>query len=230
MEIDRITNEWFDLLETKLHDVSDKNEVQSHCLLAIVISKNYSNTILQLIEQNKNIQAKVLLRSFAEIVIKTCWCIKDAQGKIEEYYNKNQRLSKSSLQEQIKFLKRAYECFDDQQIKANLQLIEMDLSKLSNVKYAPDDMGLCKELFNNNAQLYYHIIFGQLHQVVHSELAWLQKLKISDKGELYEEGEDKDILVKMCISCIYLLLEYIFKYYCFDFSEIKSEYENIKDS
>ena len=230
MENNQITNKWFELLETKLEDVSNKNEVWNHCLLVLAITKDYSNTILQLIKQNKNIQAKVLLRSFAEISIKTCWCIKDGKGDIESYYDKNQRLSKSSLQEQIKRIKRAYECFNDPLIKANLQMLETDLFKLSNVKCAPDDMGLCKELFNNNAQLYYHILFGELHQFVHADLAWLQKLNISENGEIYEDENDAFLNRKLCIACVYLILDYIYRYYNFDFSDIKSQYEKIKDS
>ena len=225
-----ITNEWFELLETKLESTSNKDEVWKHCVIVSTMTKDYSNTIQQLINQNKNIQAKVLLRSLAEIVIKTCWCLKDSSGNIEFYYDKNQRLAKSSLQEQIKYIKRAYECFNDPLIKANLQILEMDLSKLSNAKYAPDNMGLCKELFNNNAKLYYHILFGGLHQAVHSELAWIRKLKVSGNKEIYEDANETFMNKKLCLACVYLILEYIYKYYNFDFSNIKSQYERIKDS
>jgi hypothetical protein len=229
MEIDEIINEWLKHLEEKLDSVDKKNEVWNHCILVLAITKDYSNTILQLLNKDKNIQAKVLLRSLAEIVLKTCWCIKDAGGNIRLYYDKNQRLSKSSLLEQKKLTKRAYECFNDPIIKAHLQIYDDSLSKLSNVKYAPDNIGLCKELFGNNAQLNYHILFGQLHQVVHAELAWMKKLKISESGEVYEDENDAYISKIMCKACVYLILEYIYRYYNFDFSNIKSQYEKIKN-
>jgi len=230
MEINGSINEWLQQLEEELDSVDDKNEVWNHCVLVLAIAKDYSNTVLQLLNQDKNIQAKVLLRSLAEIVLKTCWCIKDAGGNIELYYYKNQRLSKSSLLEQKKLTKRAYECFNDPIIKAHLQIHDDSLSKLSNVKCAPDNIGLCKELFgNNNAQLLYHILFGQLHQVVHADLAWMQKLKISESGEIYEDENDAYINKKLCIACVYLILEYIYRYYNFDFSNIKSQYERIKN-
>ena len=231
MEIDGSINEWLQQVEEKLDSVDDKNEVWNHCVLVLAITKDYSNTILQLLNQDKTIQAKVLLRSLAEIILKTCWCIKDSRGNIELYYDKNQRLSKSSLLEQKKLTKRAYEVFNDPIIKAHVQINEDNLSKLSNVKCAPDNAGLCKELFGNDAyQLFYLILFGELHQVVHANLGWIQKLNISDSGEIYEDENDASINKKICIACVYLILEHIYGYYNYDFSNIKSRYERIKNS
>jgi len=72
MEIDGSINEWLQQIEEKLGSVDDKNEVWNHCVLVLAIAKDYSNTIFQLLNKDKNIQAKVLLRSLAEIVLKTC--------------------------------------------------------------------------------------------------------------------------------------------------------------
>ena len=230
MEINGSINDWLQKLEEKLDSVDDKNEVWNHCVLVLAIAKDYSNAILQLLNQKKNIQAKVLLRSLAEIILKTCWCIKDAGGNIKLYYDKNQRLSKSSILEQKKLTKRAYECFKDPIIKAHLQIHDDNLLKLSNVKCAPDNIGLCKELFGNDAhQLFYLILFGELHQVVHANLGWMQKLKISGSGEIYEDENDASINKKLCVACVYLILEHIYKYYNLDFSNIKSQYERIKN-
>jgi Family of unknown function (DUF5677) len=231
MAINGSINGWLQEVEEKLDSTNDKNEVWKHCILVLAIAKDYSNIILQLLNQDKSIQAKVLLRSLAEIVLKTCWCIKDARGNIELYYDKYQRLSKSSLLEQRRFKKRAYECFNDPIIRAHLQIYDDALAKLSKVKCAPDDMGLCKELFANDAhQLVYLILFGELHQVVHANLGWLQKLKVSESGGIYEDENDVPINKKICIACVYLILEHIYRYYDFDFSNIKTQYESVKNS
>jgi len=230
MEIDEAINKWLKLLDGKLNGVYDKNEIWGHCVLVTAIVRDYSKTVLQLLNENKSLPAQVVLRSLAEIVIKTCWCIQDARENIKSYHEKNQRLSKSALLEQKKFLKRAHECFDDSNIYANLQQNENWLRKLSHVKEAPNNLELCKELFGDRGQLYYQILFGQIHQVVHADLAWMQKLRISGIGEIYANGDDAVIFKQISAACIYLILKHIYNHYGLEYSDISSEYDVIKNS
>ena len=55
MEIDEIINKWLEQSEEKLDSIDDKNEVWNHCVLVLAITKDYSNIILQLLNQDKNI-------------------------------------------------------------------------------------------------------------------------------------------------------------------------------
>ncbi len=238
MEIDETINKWLTLLDNELASIrgqidtnlgiSDgKNCIYNYCLLVKTLADNYSTSILQLYNQGKELPAKITLRTLAELVIKFSWCICEAHKDISAFFVNSERWTKNSLKEQQKFLKRAFECFGDKQIEQNLKECQDGIDKLINTGNMPDNAQLCKDLFGKEGSLNYLILFGSLHEVVHSDLTFLQKLKFGDKGTLISD-DDGEIIKPMCMACIYLLLKYIYQYYKVDFSIIESDYLRLK--
>lgn len=233
MEIKITINKWLASLDNNLRNVNNKDEVYEYCVLVKSMVSNYSTSVLQLSKQGKELQAKVVLRTFAELAITFCWCIKDANKEIVKFYSKNERWHKKSLIEQRKFLKRSSECFDDAKIRDNLQICEKNIKVLDDkgTKNLPDNMGLCRDLFGSDADLNYFILFGQFHEVVHSNLFLLARLKISGiDNKIFDSYSDNvTVLNQVCMACIYLVIKYIYEFYGMDFSSIESDYSRLKN-
>lgn len=216
MEIDETINKWLTLLDNELasirrqldteHRMSDEQKhIYHYCSLVKTLAGNYSTSVLQLCNKGEELPAKILLRTLAELVIKFSWCICKAHKDISAFFVSCEKWTKNSLKEQKKFLKRAFECFGDKQIEQNLKECQDGIDKLINTGNMPDNAQLCKDLFGNEGSLNCFILFGSLHEVVHSDLALLQKLKVGDKGTLI--SDDGEIIKPICMACIYLLLK-----------------------
>jgi hypothetical protein len=239
MEIDETINKWLTLLDTGLANIAQQicpvpeipngqEDIYSYCSLVKVMVREYSAIILQLSNEGKELAAKVVLRTLAELVVKFSWCMNEAHKDISTFVVNCGRWTKSSWIEQQKFLKRAIEYFDDKQIEQNIKEYQNKIDMMSNIPNMPDNAQLCKELFGKNGSLNYLILLGQLHGVVHSNLDFLQKLKISDKNTLISDDGNNEVIKQMCMVCIYLLLKYIYQYYKIDFSIIESDYLRLK--
>jgi hypothetical protein len=238
MEIDETINKWLTLLDAELANIAKQiypvpeipngqEDIYNYCSLVKVMVSEYSAIILQLCNEGKELAAKVVLRTLAELVVKFSWCMYEAHKDISTFVINCGRWTKSSLIEQQKFLKRAFECFDDEQIEQNLKEHQNKIDMMNNIPNMPDNAQLCKDLFGKDGGLNYLILFGQLHEVVHSNLTFLQKLKVSDRGTLISD-DDNEIIKQMCMTCIYLLLKYTYQYYGIDFSIIESDYSRLK--
>ena len=167
------------------------------------------------------------------MAIKFCWCILDAHKDIEEFHSKAVRWTKNSLLERQKFLKRSIECFDDVKICDNLKENEESIKTLdaNGVKSLPDSAELCRRLFGEKEAIQnYLVLFGQLHEVVHSDLFLLSRLRVSDNKIFDADFHDVTVLNLMCMSCVYLVLKYIYEFYGMDFSSIESDYSRLKNS
>ena len=110
MEIEITINKWLSSLDNNLRKVNNKDEVYEYSVLVKSMVSNYSTSVVQLSKQGKELPAKVILRTFAELAITFCWCIKDANKNIVNFYSKNERWIKKSLIEQRKSLKRSSAC------------------------------------------------------------------------------------------------------------------------
>lgn len=232
MEIEETINKWLVSLDDNLRNVNNKDDqVYNYCLLVNFMIRDYSTSILQLSKQNKELPAKVMLRTLAELAIKFCWCMKDAHKNIEKFYSKAECWAKNSLSEQQKFLKRSIECFNDVRICSNLKENKKYIKEFDTkgVKNLPDNAELCRQLFKEESSMIYMILFGQLHEVVHSNLFLLQRLKISDDKIFDSESDDSTVLSLMCLACIYLVIKYIYEFYGVEFSSIESDYSRLKN-
>lgn len=233
MEIEETINKWLASLDDNLRNISNKDDqIYNYCVLIKFMIRDYSTSILQLSKQNKDLPAKVILRTLAELTVKFCWCMKDANKNIIEFYSKAERWGKNSLLGQQKFLKRSIECFDDVKICTNLKENEKAIKEFDTkgVKNLPDVAELCRSLFKGNeASQNYLILFGQLHEVVHSNLFLLERLRVSDNKLFESESDDGTVLNLMCMACIYLVMKYIYEFYGVDFSSIESDYSRLKN-
>lgn len=233
MEIEITINKWLASLDNNLRNVNNKDDqVYNYCVIVKFMIRDYSTSILQLSKQNEELPAKVILRTLAELAIKFCWCIKDAHKDIKEFYSKAERWAKNSLLERQRFLKRSLECFDDVKICDNLKENEESIKILDTkgVKNLPDAAELCRRLFGENeASQNYLVLFGQLHEVVHSDLFLLGRLRVSDNKIFDSDSHDVTVLNLMCMACIYLVLKYIYEFYGMDFSSIESDYSRLKN-
>ncbi len=131
-----------------------------------------------------------------------------------------------------KFLKRSLEFFDDAKIRNNLKSCEKNIKVLDDkgTKSLPNTAGLCSGLFEEHkANLNYLISFQSLCEVVHSDLSLLRRLRISDNKIFDPDLDDVTVLNLMCMSCIYLVLRYIYEYYGMDFSSIECDYSRLKN-
>ena len=158
--------------------------------------------------------------------------MKDAHKNIKEFYSRTERWTKNSLLEERKFLKRSIECFDDVKICSNLKKNEDAIKEYNTngVKNLPDTAELCRKLFKQKeASQNYLVLFGQLHEVVHSNLSLLKRLRVSDNKLFDSESDDGTALSLMCMACIYLVIKYIYEFYGMDFSSIKSDYSRLKN-
>jgi len=232
MEIEETINQWLVSLDNNLKNVSNKDHIYNYCVLVKFMIRDYSKSILQLSKQNKELPAKVILRTLAELTIKFCWCMKGAHNNVTEFYFKAKRWAYNSFLEQKKFLKRAHKCFDDEEINNNLTKNKKDIKKFETkgVKNLPDNAELCRQLFKEHeANLYYQILFGQFHEVVHSNLTLLERLEVSDDNIFESESDGVTVLNLTCMACIYLVIKYIYEFYGVDFSSIESDYSRLKN-
>jgi len=233
MEIEETINKWLSSLDNKLRNINNKDEVYDYCVLVKSMVGNYSASIFQLSKQNKELSAKVILRILAELVVVFCWCIKDAHKDKIKFYSKNEQWLKKSLTEQRKFLKRSSEYFNDAKIHDNLEICEKNIKVLEKkgTDNLPNNMELCHKLFGKEADLNYLILFGQFHEVVHSNLFLLGRLKISGIDDKIFDYDLDDVtsLNLTCIACVYLVLRYIYEFYGMDFSSIESDYSRLKN-
>lgn len=233
MEIEETINKWLASLDDNLRNVNNKDDqVYNYCVVVKFMIRDYSTLILQLSKQNEELPAKVILRTLAELAIKFCWCMKDAHKNIIEFYSKAECWAKNSLLEERKFLKRSLDCFDDVKICSNLKKNEEAIKEFDakGVKNLPDAAELCRRLFKENeASQNYLILFGQLHEVVHSNISLLGRLRVSDNKIFDSESDNGTALNLMCMACIYLVIKYIYEFYRVDFSSIESDYSRLKN-
>jgi len=237
MEIDKTIRKWLILLGAELERVgaiSEKSDAQKciydYCLLIKIMVSEYSICILELSNENKELPARVLLRTLAELVIKFSWCMYEAHKDKSSFLTNCERWTKSSLMEKQKFNKRASECFNDKEIEQNLKECQDDINNtLINIRNMPDNAQLCKDLFGKKGGLYYLILFGSLHEVVHSNLTFLQRLGVTDKNNLVSYDNGNIVIKPMCMACVFLLLKHIYQFYQIDLTAIESEYSRLKD-
>ena len=236
MEIDKTISKWLALLDTELERVgtiygeSDAQRcIYDYCLLVKMMASEYSIAILELCNENKELPSKVLLRTLAELVVKFSWCMYEAYKSKSSFFINCERWTKSSLKGKEKFYKRAFECFGDDQIEQKLKECQNDINKLNNTDNMPDNAQLCKDLFGKEGSLNYLILFGSLHEVVHSNLTFLQRLRVNDKNNLVSNDNDNKVIKLMCMACVFLLLKHIYQFYEIDSSIIESEYSKLKN-
>jgi hypothetical protein len=236
MEIDEIINKWLTFLDVELEKAGAKSEksdaqkcIYDYCLLIKIMVSEYSTSILKLCNEGKELPAKIVLRTLAELVIKFSWCMYEAHKDKTSFFVNCERWTKSSLIEDMKFYKRAFECFGDKEIKLNLKGRQDDIDKMIHIHSLPDNAQLCKDLFGTEGSLNYLILFGSLHEVVHSNLTFLQKLRVTDGNNLVSNDNDDTIIKPMCMVCVFLLLKHIYQFYGIDFSAVESEYSRLKN-
>ena len=114
MEIDEAIHKWLSLLDAELERIGAKPEnskarkcIYDYCLLLKAMVSEYSTCILALDDEKKELPAKVLLRTLAELVIKFSWCMYEAAKDNASFFVNLERWGKTSLVEEQKFLKRA---------------------------------------------------------------------------------------------------------------------------
>jgi len=228
MQIENAISDWFSQLSSQLNKIKDDELILGYITNISELAKDYSESVLILLRNGKPLAAHTVLRTLAELVIKFCWCIKDARKDRTSFYSKAEIWTKHSLSEHLRYLKRAHECFNDKRIQNNIDNVTNSISKLKDVQDMPNNLVLCKELFTENGILYYHILFGGMNPVVHPNLETIQRLGIVQNGELAFEANDRMLLEQLGMTCVYLIIEYIFKYYKIDLSSIKQDYEKLK--
>ncbi|OHB59702.1 MAG: hypothetical protein A2173_05585 [Planctomycetes bacterium RBG_13_44_8b] len=240
MEIDETINKWLTNLDVELANIEEqictlpeiadaKKIIYGYCSRIRSVVREYSESILHLCDQGKELPAKIILRTLAELVIKFSWCMNEAHKDISMFFENCQRWTRKSKEEQTRFYKKAFECFGDNQIEQNLKNLQEDLNQFVSITNIPNNEQLCKDLFGNEGGLNYFVLFGQLHEIVHSHLTFLEKIKTSNKGTLISEDDNIEFIKLICMTCIYLFLKYTYQYYKLDFSVIESDYIRLKN-
>lgn len=229
MLIEKTISNWFAQLYSQLVKVKDDCLIYGYSSNMPYITKDYCEAALILLRNHKPLPAQMVTRALAEIVIKFCWCIKDAKGNDVSFYSKAQIWTKQSLSERLRYLKRAQECFNNNSIQRNIENVTKDFDKLRNVQDMPNNLTLCKNVFGEeNGTLHYHILFGGMNPIVHSNLGIIQKLQIVQTGGLSSDEDDEILVEQLCMVCVYLLIKSIYKYYDIDFSNIERDYKYLK--
>lgn len=237
MEIDKTINKWLKEIETELQLQRHKdNDITNFCLGIMPLVKNYSTSILLLVNNDKKLPAKVLLRVLSELVIKFCWCMKGAEIDKINFYRRNQRWVKTACEKQKKFLELSFNLPCDEQerqkIQKNLNDCKSWIEKLKDkTKGLPGTMDMFEDLFKSNAKLNYLILHHQFNDVIHSDLFLLGRLCAvgGNRTIIDDEPENHTILKQVCLCCVYLFLESVYKYHKLDFAEIGSCYEILKE-
>lgn len=236
MEIDETIKNWLLQIEVKLQSLKCKDDITNFCLGLIPVIKDYSISILLLLNNDKRLPTKALLRVLSELVIKFCWCMKDAEIDKINFYSKNERWGKTACEKRKKFLELSLNlpCNNQerQRIQDNLNNCELWTVKLKNkTKGLPGTMDMFQNLFGSNAKLNYLILHHQFNDVIHSDIFLLSRL-IGIKGGTVitdDELETADVLKQVCLCCAYLFLEPVYKYHKIDFYDIRSCYEILKE-
>lgn len=162
MDIETTIDKWLSLFEKELSNVGNQIKagtielqiIHSYCSLIKAMIEEYSTSILQLCNQGKELPAKVILRTLAELAIKFSWCMRDAYKAVSLFFVNCEKWSKSSLTEQQKYLKRADGCFGDVMIRHNLEISQVNIDRLNSVHSMPDNAELCKNLFGEKEGFY----------------------------------------------------------------------------
>lgn len=237
MEIDETIKNWLGQSEGQLQSLKYKDDISNFCLGLIPLIRDYSISILLLLNNGKRLPPKALLRVLSELVIKFCWCMKDAEADKINFYRKNERWGKTACEKQKKFLELSLNlpCNDQerQKIQKNLNSCESWIKKLNEKKTKgfPGTMDMFKDLFGSNAKMNYLILHHQFSDVIHSDLFLLGRL-IAVGGNttiIDDEPENNTVLKQVCLCGVYLFLESIYKYHKLDFKEIRSCYEILKE-
>jgi len=243
MEIDETIYRWFQNAKTELsggktyyeqHEI----DIDSLCLGVVVLVENYAQSVLLLLNKDKILPAKALLRVISDIFIKCKWCLKVLEESEKEFNNRFDKWRRYSLSQDKKRMESEISILKEHYDDINLELVGklegfveiLEKEGITNSEKLPS-MWDIRGVWESQSNMNFDALYRRFHQIIHPDWMVLQLLqrkngqKIFYKADIEENTQD---LEKYCLIIVGYLLESIYSVNKLDFSRFEKDINEIR--
>jgi hypothetical protein len=227
--IDETIDKWFEEIRNELQPLRlPKTRIDETIMASIPVVHNYLNCVLAILQNDRRLPAKALLRISGEFVAKLIYCL---SGKIQRLgvSERFDAWGKTSLMKR----KRYYENIRDVYAGSNRKTVEkwidetqreIDKIKGSNL---PKTASIFADIFGQRQPVCHAGMYLQYLGAVHIDLETLARtIKTDTKGiEYMGDIEEKVEDLRLdSLTQVYMLFREVYRYYSLDFGKTENEY------
>lgn len=243
MEIDETIYRWFQNAKTELSGGKTYYEqyeldIDSLCLGVVVLVENYAQSVLLLLNKDKILPAKALLRVMSDIFIKCKWCLKGLEESEKEFNNRFDKWRRYSLSQdkkrmesEIGILKEHYDDINTELVGKLEGFVEiLEKEGITNSEKLPS-MWEMRGVWESQSNMNFDALYRRFHQGIHPDWMLLQLLQRTNGQKIYYKADIEESthdLKKYCLIIVGYLLEAIYSVNKLDFSRFEKDIKEIR--
>jgi len=245
MEFDETLHVWFEEIKQKItggktYYKQVQLDFDKLCGWVVILLENYCQSVFLLLNEEKSLPAKALLRVISDVCIKCKWCLKGLEKSEEEFSKRLNRWQRSSLSEYKTLLERNLNIFKreygDEHNKLKQEIIKR-ISEIKALNIKKDRVlitdELVRETWDKQSTLNVEALYRRFHEAIHPDMVLMHKMLEESGGAIIYQADIKESPKRLKVFCLIILgylFETIYSLNKWDFSEFEKDIKQITKS